>query len=523
MLFCSSLLTLIESSLKREYEDFQQEQPPTKRMLVSRESEFDAANTLLSLSERPIYSDSNGNRDNLQNAIKNEATLFRVMKITRNISQPNNKDSAKVSNKIGDKEISLQNIEDKKVPEITKDLVKQMVKEYYENPGEKSIKNDPFDMKFDFHIWKNIDLYELKVIFQKNSYFSFDYIFLFLYRSKERVTFNTFSRNIRISETEVRTFLTDTVYDPCANPFEIANKFDDSYDEMTVYSRFFLQIFTDFQDYIDDFYQVLKPGTKGLDKFLRVYGYIVFNIHVTTINRFYLEEYIKHTIKEYYTFSDCLSLKILFPELQVLSLLIDMDVDLATLKRFYFYTAIFHLKFCFFKKIIGEEIRSMLYGKSLKNIFNCQYFLYFLISSKMLLQPLLLSFFKFHSAKIKYFVFANLVFCLQIISENLRNKMNLYPAIFFQSNDIHLKLEDLTILPYLKSNRYHFSSLQKIQIQRFPSIEKISSMFATTDSYKKILKILMPEDETSYLGLNVNELELLFDQKLITLLMSDFN
>lgn len=194
------------------------------------------------------------------------------------------------------------------------------------------------------------------------------------------------------------------------------------------------------------------------------------------------------------------------------------------LKKLHMYAGFFFLKFCFFKRIIKEEIETEICKNGKVDIYKCKYFSYFLISSKMLLQHLLFKCNAFKKFEIKKMVFSNYLFFLQMYSKKTRDLIQVNPFYIFYkrdiSNDFYTKFDYETI-----KNIQNYNNLRSkpLELKYTPSFQDINKVFNDKKCFEILITKIEPDyDITNYEG-NNDILKNIFYEKLKILLLTDFH
>lgn len=458
MLLIILVFKKILASIKRKSEDFDYSHREIKRMCVNTSDDYEVADFLVSLSETPVVFERCNHNNSLKSQIsfsvddsnlpktvldeylsdsddqtivknpnssivkKNTKSMKTGNLIPKTVLDQNEFDS---ENELFDDKTSILSIKplDLTVAENHRKKLQNEIKIYeQENQGKLNISY--FERKFNFHVWENIDLYELKNNFQNKFYFSFDYLFIFLYRSS-RIKFTDLKNNYDISDHELYRFIVDRIYDLINNPFEITDLTFKNLNEIKTLELLVKVHYDKLQMCTISFLSILNPRSKRLYKFLYIYIDAIFKNKSKKYRNLYMEELIKYALNDYFSHHDKSSFKIIFPEFEIFLTLLKLKLDLSYLKRLFYCTAIFHLKFCFFKKIIYNEIESEVMKNGKVDIFNCKYFSYFIISSKMLFQVFWVKFIYEDFFNSRTIIFSNLVFYLQMNNKKLKEKINL--------------------------------------------------------------------------------------------------
>lgn len=393
--------------------------------------------------------------------------------------------------------------------------LKQFHMYHYKSTQKLQIFNKKNKKLFNFYIWEGIDLWKLSQDFETKFYFHLSYFYNFFCSYSLNKIFIKSYQNCLLSESNIIKLIEERVYDPNNNIFQL----EQDGLEKTTLSQILNIKYQEIQLYVSKFYNIVKPSSKGINRYL--YSYVNWIFRTGSINDFgsYLREFLLYSLNDFFSLNEHPSLQFLFPEFKFILFLLNEHGDLCFYKRLHAYAGFFHLKFCFFKKIIEKEIRAA-YEKNEKfDVLKCKYFSYFLISSKMLLQPFFYKFFLFHMLEIKKIIFSNLIFFLQLKSKEYRSEINFdtFSLFYFENTNEVIKFFDCSVIRY-KNDFDEFP----IKIFTVPSLKSISFFINERKCFEKMISQISPVDVNIDFNEENYNYKDFFYRKFKDLLLADF-
>lgn len=408
----------------------------------------------------------------------------------------------------------------KESKEVIKEKLKTFHKQFIENKKiyEVSIKQEK--LFFNYYSWNNINLMCLCSEFESKFYFNFNYFVKFFCNYSQKgikiIPYYIYLKTFP----SIKKLVKKIIYNPKDNTFNSVP--DDKHEIISLFLSF-NEKYKKCQLNAISHYDILDKNRKYLKRYFKSFFYEIIKSTSIENNVFCMKEVLLYCLRDFFSLKEYCTLKFLFPEFKIIFNFLGDINNLYFLKRLHMYAGCFYLRFCFFKKIIKEEIEAEICKNGKFDIFECKYFSYFIISSKMLLQPLLFRFDSFKKLEIKKIVCSYYLFYLQIYSKKIRDLIQVNPFFIFHKRDISNDFYDNFDYEIIHINKNCTNLCSTpLELKCIPSFQNIKEVFDDKNSFRILILLIDKGYNLSNICENADELENIFYEKLKTLLLKDF-
>ncbi|RVD93079.1 hypothetical protein TUBRATIS_003880 [Tubulinosema ratisbonensis] len=493
-------------SLKRKL-DNQTEVIENKRSLFDNPEDVEAANILISLamsnkeickpdvSHSEVIVSSSSNPNNINNIGSKDTIREIVIQINSDISQTK-------------KHTTIRSIKSRMITNILTTNKNTLGV----NPSKR------ISVLYNFHIWQNLDFVELKIAFQIIPYFNLNYFYIFFQTNSLRLTDSCLTQNLCISQEKIVHFVSDKIFNPKINYLCIEEIKQEpfNFDTFCVSNN---KNYLSLQIEMRKKFYILSNKFSKIETFLTIFVPKEIKKRNLPSKNNYIFEMIKVQLDEFRKFKNNPILKYLFPEMDFIFNLVVSCKKVYFGKRVFYSIMIIHLKYCFFKRIIGKEIREAFLCNDRLDLCKCIYLSYFIISSKFLLQTIIIKVMSndFKNS-VKYFLSNYLLF----LAVNDKKKWLNFNSFFLLNV---FELTDLEILCSFKINILDDESIsypnQNIEMIFKGSLQSLQSAFNSKTNLKISIKRLLGEEFKTD-NFTLEKLEDFFDQKTKELFLKQF-
>ncbi|RVD93080.1 hypothetical protein TUBRATIS_003890 [Tubulinosema ratisbonensis] len=371
---------------------------------------------------------------------------------------------------------------------------------------------------YNFHIWENLDFNELEKNFQSKSYFNLNYFYTYFYKIQLQITEKCLEEKLYLNIEQIHQLINDKIYNPNVEYFNI-EKLDLNFTNFETLISKTEKNYNSLQiEIMKVFIDLFGHGSK-IRRFLFVYVSPDLKSKSVSQKDQYLVKALKETFENYFKFEKNPALKIFFPEFEIIMESFYDKSGVYFPKRLFYCVMVIHLKYCFFKKIIGNEIKDELSKNKTINLLNCKYLTYFLLSSKFMIQTLFLNNFIIH-AYIRKYIFGNyLLFLKTNDKNNLLNFDSFYILNIFQINFSNFKY-----YCNLMSLKTEFENIPKktMSITINGSLDELNQFFDEENNIRILLERILGNEFTHSSDLTLGQLREIFNDSLNKLLLKEF-
>ncbi|RVD91380.1 hypothetical protein TUBRATIS_21710 [Tubulinosema ratisbonensis] len=280
-------------------------------------------------------------------------------------------------------------------------------------------------IQYSYHIWDNLDLKELAKNFQSKPYFNLNYFFDFFYKSPYKRSLSCLTNDIIYIENRINLMIKEKIYDQKTNYFCISGvKYVFTGLRDLHLKMHFNYLFL--QEEIRKLFSFFNGSNKKQINFLRIYILPILLKFPSTIQNCDTSNLEKSIYDDFIKLDNHPGLRFLFPELEkIFSLLVEIN-DIHFYKRAIYGFMIIQLRLSFFKQIIKDEIMREIQQNNEIDLLNCEYFTYFVLSSKFILQSLILLNCNFNEIQNEKFYLCNYLYFLQVNEQKKFLKFNTF-------------------------------------------------------------------------------------------------
>ncbi|RVD93067.1 hypothetical protein TUBRATIS_004030 [Tubulinosema ratisbonensis] len=377
-----------------------------------------------------------------------------------------------------------------------------------------------------FHIWRKVNF--SKIIYEFDRKFQFNLLYFLKTTYNIRNLFKKGSNLIKETSNSNITKLFLTIYNKQSLAFKLEESFLNYNDFIEVYEKRCYKLKIRYaiiqKEIINFFDNKLLHASKNRLYHFKDYE-TLFNKEETNSND--SKEVLIFAMEDFFSFNDSPFLKFLFPESKIIKKILSNIPDFSFLKRLHYFASIFRLQYILFRENFKEEL---LRFKRLKesDFLNCEIFIYFLFSSKIILQKLIMKYSHLDVETFHKFVFQNFILFLKMKNEKIREILDF--NFLFTYN---VENNDNILFDYNFETEY-YDGFKKIFCKKiiyicdFPKLEDLKEYFNSVKHYTMLIdKIddLTGISDHNYVKKNysANEIRSIFANKFYSMFINEIN
>ncbi|RVD93011.1 hypothetical protein TUBRATIS_004630 [Tubulinosema ratisbonensis] len=376
-----------------------------------------------------------------------------------------------------------------------------------------------------FHIWQSIDITRLAIDFEKQLSFNLNYLFEIIEEGKNDFIQPFFRNGIASSDKNYYKIFSKLTIDPGFTHFDLEdNLCKESTDSLLKFPN--LNILPGKYESVQN--KMICILNSLCENSINYKSYMINqydeykNFYESKLPMYSIHEFLLFCINDYLKFENHGLIEFLFPEFEIIKMILDGKVDREIIKKCHFFICIFHFRYLFFRDIIRKEFIEMQNKKEGFDILRCKYFSYFLFSSKIIFQVFLYSFSKKFKAEVEDFVFTNFLYFIKLKFMVFRARFSF--NTLFLLNPFKAKHFTIFSSKINQSKKYKFNPISVLEM---PKSEEILGYYNEKKDYtilnirlSKCLNQQLPED-FFMLQNDVNILKIFFETRFYNLLLSE--